>query len=614
MLRTGIEEMLAYFEKGRNVILIAPTSYGKTYASPELLKIARSSGRAWSLIHVVPIRTLVNRIIREKFSMIDKDMLGYQSMDVIEGYVKSPFFLRDLVVTTLDSFMLNLYRVPVAEVVKIAEGVSQGHFYVSLASILSSVIVFDEAHVYTGSAKEDNSVVFVRAAVKYLADIKIPMVVETATMNSKLALELYELMKKPVLIYVGSSDAQLGNLKHLGSDLIIVKDDNFENTYYEVKWETRLIEEAMVKKLARDLCRDRVVLIIRNTIRKAINTYESLKDDIDCESALIHGLLSNGDRASVEERIWEIQRKGRGLVVATQVMEAGVEGEASVLITDAAPIENLAQRAGRLCRYRGSDTEVFRQCVDDAGKVYIVELDPDATRKDVIDVYDKQRVITTIESIRGIISKGMMIDWRLLRDGSGKVSFVTIIENVRYPGYQYVDQVKQALFSNYLWIDDTPDLFFEMLERLDIKGFLKDDVLVRLSFGDSSDHDDLERNSVTIELSRLLNYEKKRIYNNEEPCLEYDRDGKVMVYVLVRKKKSKKNETAGIMKMPSAILSIDWIRRRQGKIDFKLSFKIYEPAEKPPEDLVFEGLSLSLNRKCYENGKGLIIWEEGKIL
>ncbi len=605
--RRGIKEALDLFEKGRDIILIAPTSYGKTQASPVLLELARDAGRAVSLIHVVPLRTLVRRIVEEKFSKeAERFAVGYQSMDRIHGYAKSPYFLRDLMVTTLDSFLLNLYRIPVAEVVKIARGFSQGHVFAGLAPIFSSIVVFDEAHIYTGGSDERSSVAFVRAALQYLSELGVPIVIETATMHSELVLDLYRLLEgregqKPGVIYVGGPNKQLDRLRDkLRDNVIEVRDHDFENIN-SIRWRTEIVNETEALELAKNLCRERTVIVIRNTIEKAVKTYETIREKADCDAVLVHSLLSNRDRARAEERIGEIQRKGRGLVVATQVMEAGVEGEASILITDAAPIENLAQRAGRLCRYRGSDTEVFRQCREGGGEIYVIK--PKDLGGDRIDVYSSQRVLKAVESIERLRGNGFGIDWRLLSDLGGRVSFANMIEEGDPP--RVTSAMPQSLFKSYLENSETPDDLFKLLEHLGVEGFIREDLLVRLSYGDPSKPDDLWESSVSVELTRLLEYERKRIEGNKDTCLEYDHNGRSSIVVAVY---DETGRFIGFAKRPSNKLSRDLIVKRSRGLGFRESYQIYESAERPRERYTEVGMFIVLKKQCYGEERGLVIW------
>ncbi len=105
------------------------------------------------------------------------------------------------------------------------------------------------------------------------------------------------------------------------------------------------------------------VLVIRNTVRSAQETYLALKSLIRAErgieTGLIHSRFTFLDRQK-NEGLW-MERLGRdgkerpkygAVLVATQVVEQSVDIDADLLVTDLAPVDLLIQRLGRLHRHR----------------------------------------------------------------------------------------------------------------------------------------------------------------------------------------------------------------------------------------------------------------------
>lgn len=105
-----------------------------------------------------------------------------------------------------------------------------------------------------------------------------------------------------------------------------------------------------------------VTLAIANTVKSAVALHKALKrrmggelsDDVDLR--LVHSRFRGAER-----RTWATTflarehcgpRKNR-IVVATQVVEAGVDISANVLVTELAPWASLVQRFGRCARYGG---------------------------------------------------------------------------------------------------------------------------------------------------------------------------------------------------------------------------------------------------------------------
>jgi CRISPR-associated endonuclease/helicase Cas3 len=100
-----------------------------------------------------------------------------------------------------------------------------------------------------------------------------------------------------------------------------------------------------------------LTLVVLNTVPAARNLYKKLRDSpIDC--TLLHSRFRGVDRAGRMAEV--VGRPKDRIVVSTQVVEAGIDLSAAVLVTEAAPWPSLVQRAGR-CNRTGKvdDAEVW---------------------------------------------------------------------------------------------------------------------------------------------------------------------------------------------------------------------------------------------------------------
>ena len=102
----------------------------------------------------------------------------------------------------------------------------------------------------------------------------------------------------------------------------------------------------------------RVTLVVCNTVERACKTYEALeKLNVGAELELVHSRFRPIERAEWKARFLERATCGPGanrIIVATQVVEAGVDISAGALISELAPWSSLVQRFGRCARYGGS--------------------------------------------------------------------------------------------------------------------------------------------------------------------------------------------------------------------------------------------------------------------
>jgi CRISPR-associated endonuclease/helicase Cas3 len=472
------ERICRLLEDGRTsgVVLVAPTGFGKTRASPIILRLARERGLASNLIHVVPTRALVREIYREKFACVKDFSVGYQSQDRLEDDGKSPFYLRDIVATTLDSFLWNIYRIPVAEVSKVVREKSQGHYYPVLSSILTSIVVLDEAHIYLGGS--ENSWALVTAVLYALSRYKVPFLMETATFPSRLldlVLRRADVDKGSVgVLYVCTSKScneQVRTLENLGFNVDVVSPSEGYYSRARLKWQVRRARWSDVIAETRELGKERLVLAVLNTVGRAIKFYEEL--DLP-DKVLIHGALSEGDKRTSYHTLEKFRSARRGVVVATQVVEVGVDVDADTLISDVAPLENLVQRAGRLCR---GPYSASRGC-----EPQIILVEPEG--KFGHGVYSDSLVVRTYEELWRD-NRAELVDWRLLDSSGRTLSYADVLETIYDDNA--VEELRRGLddfllkvAKHYLESESPPSKLMEFLDSYNAWEAFRSSYLVKL--------------------------------------------------------------------------------------------------------------------------------------
>jgi CRISPR-associated endonuclease/helicase Cas3 len=100
-----------------------------------------------------------------------------------------------------------------------------------------------------------------------------------------------------------------------------------------------------------------LTLVVANTVPAARDIYKQLRDGaVDC--TLLHSRFRGIERAGRMAEV--VSRPHDRIVVATQVIEAGIDLSAAVLVTEAAPWPSVVQRVGR-CNRTGTiaDAEVW---------------------------------------------------------------------------------------------------------------------------------------------------------------------------------------------------------------------------------------------------------------
>jgi CRISPR-associated endonuclease/helicase Cas3 len=117
-----------------------------------------------------------------------------------------------------------------------------------------------------------------------------------------------------------------------------------------------------------------LTLVVLNTVETARKVFKHLNKDVPAECTLLHSRFRAVEREQLMKQVTE--RPQDRIVVSTQVVEAGIDLNAAVLITEAAPWPSLVQRAGR-CNRTGR--------VKDAELWWITPQQPDPYEQEDID-------------------------------------------------------------------------------------------------------------------------------------------------------------------------------------------------------------------------------------
>lgn len=97
-----------------------------------------------------------------------------------------------------------------------------------------------------------------------------------------------------------------------------------------------------------------LTLVVVNTVKAARAAHAAVRkalggSTVDC--TLLHSRFRAADRQRLMARVTGAPGKAGHIVVATQVVEAGIDISAAVLVAEAAPWPSMVQRAGRCNRY-----------------------------------------------------------------------------------------------------------------------------------------------------------------------------------------------------------------------------------------------------------------------
>ena len=123
-----------------------------------------------------------------------------------------------------------------------------------------------------------------------------------------------------------------------------------------------LAHEVSQRHRERGCGKDGPTLVVLNTVKLAVETWQALKRDQELKKAVTDIRLIHSRFRPTERQAWReefLNREACGpeinrIIVATQVVEAGVDISAFLLVTELAPWPSLVQRFGRCARWGGT--------------------------------------------------------------------------------------------------------------------------------------------------------------------------------------------------------------------------------------------------------------------
>lgn len=311
----------------KHTIVTAPTGAGKT----DFL-IRRCTGR---FFYTLPFQASINAMYSRLNSDLQTDnpnldiRILHASSRVIlnnNGSSKEEKALQDKVGSSVK--VLTPHQM--ASIVFGTRG-----FEAMLLDLMGCDVVLDEIHTYTDVTKA-----IVLKIVEVLNHFNCKIHIGTATMPSVLYKDILRILNEENVYQVKLEPETLDSFdRH-----IIHKAEDFGHV-------ESLIEQALNEQ--------QKVLIVCNRVSTAQNLYLKVKESSSCNRImLIHSRFKRKDRADLEHRLINKFDAGKEpcLVVSTQVVEVSLDISFDMMITEAAPLDSLIQRFGRINRKRSLST------------------------------------------------------------------------------------------------------------------------------------------------------------------------------------------------------------------------------------------------------------------
>lgn len=338
---TNWNELQKYMinNRDKNVIVIAQTGMGKTEAG--LLWIGDNKG-----FFTLPLKTAINSIyarvanniikddFEQKVGLLHSDTYSEylnidssEDIDIDEYFNKTKQLSLPLTICTLDQIFDFVYR--------------YRGFESKLATLAYSKVVIDEIQMYS-----PDLLAYLIIGLSYINKVGGAFAILTATLPN-IVLDLLEeeniafaMPEKPFI------------------------DDTFN------RHSVKVIEDQINVEHILNLYNNNKVLVICNTVRKAQEIHRGLKEDGIENINLFHSGFTKEHRREKERKILRMGKESStdsGIWVATQVVEASLDIDFDILITELSDINGLFQRMGRCYRKRSFDKKGYNCYVFNGG-------------------------------------------------------------------------------------------------------------------------------------------------------------------------------------------------------------------------------------------------------
>lgn len=500
-----VEDHYSRYSSPLHIVYEAPTGYGKTSLAPHIASVVDENGLSTGYIHVLPMRSMVRKIYEELRRGGRKSSVCYQAGGLLLPG-KNPFLSCSTNITTFDSFMLNLVRVGVGE--------ASSHYEAARSMIFTSTIVYDEAHLYggdPGNPEEDLYTSFL-VSLEAMVYARSPTIVMTATLPEQLAERIYDTLvlgsskdgSKVLWVRYGRS-VKAKNISHS----ITCVDKEYDKLVENVEWTTVITRDdlaSIARSIAEEALTGEKILVVLNKPARAARIYDHLINS-GLKPLLLHGRMKYGEREELEKKISEAE-----ILVATQVVEAGINVSYDTLYTDLAPISNLIQRAGRVNRW-------FTR---DKSRVVLI-----SDREAYENIYPEDIVANTLDTIKYYLEKGRL-NWRspyttyelIERTYRGRRVSITGVIDLKY--FVMASSIGKKELHRDLY-----------MKCLGLKGFVRNSILIPLvHLGRDKDYDiqEIYRNTIPVSFPWVLS-KRKQLFTEKTVALllKQDRSGELMV-------------------------------------------------------------------------------------
>lgn len=334
--KRGVQQLIEKHWQDDFLLVRAPTGAGKTDASLLWASLQIKNNRADRLIIAMPTRFTSNALAINVNENLSETGLYHSSawFNRYEGKVKENS-IEEQEAIKLHQFARHLNTsTTVCTIDHLLTALTfsrEDHHHVAF-NLANSCLVIDEADFY-----DDFTQANILVLLEVLKEWKVPVLLMSASLPESVLFDYKKIGLNVKDIKEDSSDS-------LRKRFAIESIDNYE-TPDDISY---LLDECIEQGTA---------IIYANTVDKAMELYDYFQKRA-ITPIVYHSRFTEPDKQKKEKLLidclgkeaWE-NGTAKGIAIMTQIGEMSINISADLMISDLCPIDRLAQRAGRLCRF-----------------------------------------------------------------------------------------------------------------------------------------------------------------------------------------------------------------------------------------------------------------------
>lgn len=361
---------------GKNVILSVPTGAGKTWAAIAPFLYAQKYPEIpfpRKMIYSSPLRTLTNSIYED---VLKSEFVNEAAIQTGE-FNDDIYFDKDIVFSTIDQTLSNFLCFPLP--------LSQAQANINAGALIGSYLVFDEFHLLDPKRSMATTI----GMLKMLGNLTRCCIM-TATLESKFMEELKNSLTNYEIVTLDDFPTD----KQKIASLLPVRNKK------KIEVSNNKISAATVARLHKSK-----TIVICNRVESAQKVYQDLiglknsgnsnLKEVENENIVcLHSRFFDKDRKDKEKNLKSLFGKApvndSAILIATQVIEAGMDLSCDVMHTEVSPINSFLQRAGRCARFAHEIGEIFiYDVLDNEDKVSLEIAKEEEDKKEIRRINNK---------------------------------------------------------------------------------------------------------------------------------------------------------------------------------------------------------------------------------